>query len=88
MLIDITKAIKVRLTALSISGVVSGGIHHSRAPEGTQMPYAIYAEISDNVTSGTIASRYNRALVQVDVYDDTPDEAGRMAKQLRRMLVN
>ena len=87
-MIDIDEAVKTRWTARSLSSTITGGIHHARAPEQTSMPYCIYSNVSDAPTSGTRSSRYNRALIQFDVYDTTPYLVGSHSKLIRAAFVN
>jgi len=88
MNIDIVKAIKVRWNARSLTSVITGGIHNGRCAPKTEMPYAILSSVSDTPINKTYSSRYNRALIQIDVYGTTADLVGYYAGLIREALSN
>ena len=72
-MISITKAVKTRWDDLSLSNTITGGVHHSEAPDRTSMPYAIYSEIDNEIANRTYILEMGKLLIQWDVYTDDGD---------------
>lgn len=87
MSVTVDKAIKTRWTARSLSSTITGGIHR-RAPPGTSMPYCIFSDVSDTPVSRSRSSRYNRKLVQFDVYHSSDVTAGELCELIKAAFCN
>lgn len=72
-MIDVVKAIKTRWTAKSLSSSVTGGIHHSRVPERTAMPYCVFRELGSPVIAKSRMLRMSELQLQFEIYDDSGD---------------
>lgn len=90
MTIEITKAVKERWTAKSLSNSVTGGIHHGRPPAKSAMPYCIYNEITANPIGNTNCYRNGRMELQFDIYTDDgdPETCADLAVLVRDAFVN
>lgn len=75
----LAEAIKSRWTAAGLASSV-GRIHHSRAPEKSDMPYAVYNEISNSETGQTHCLKMLRSEIQIDVYTKDGDAGACRAK--------
>lgn len=90
MTIEIAKAVKTRWTAKGLSTTITGGIHHSRPAEATEMPYCIFTEVSASAITETVCGRSIRFEAQFDIYNDTgdPESTGDMAVSVRDAFLN
>ena len=90
MSIEHVKAIKTRWDAKSLVSSITGGIHHGRPPEQSDMPYCVFTELSNPVTNRTRGSRYYEFNVQFDVYASTgdPETSADLAESIKAAFCN
>lgn len=89
-MIELVKAIKARWTAKSLDSSVTGGIHHSRAPERVAMPYCVFSEVSNTSNGETRCSRMGRFECQFDVFTASgdPEVCADLAETVRNTMVH
>ena len=89
-MIEVAKAIKTRWVATSLGSSITGGIHHSRVPERTAMPYCVFHETGSPVIQKSRSRRYSECQIQFDVYGDDGDAetVGDLAVLGRDAMVN
>lgn len=69
------------------SGYTSDGyLWHLEAPETTDLPYATYFLVSEDVEQESTAFQSYRALVQINVHTETSGEAWQLVKSIRDAL--
>lgn len=90
MSIEVVKAIKTRWVAKNLGNTITGGIHHSRPAERSDMPYCVFTEVSATTITETRCKVGTRFDVQFDVFtkDGNPETSADMAVLVRDAMVN
>lgn len=87
---DLFKAIYAKFNSStgvgSLEANLTGSLHNTQAPQGTEYPYAIFYLISD-IPHWTFDATMENALIQFNIYDETSsvENVGNLYGQLKTL---
>lgn len=82
------QAILTRWNNKNLPASITGGFWSDQVPEGIQTPYCVYSDVSDTKDIQSFSSRYQRALVQFQVYDTTKAAVGAWCELIEQAFLN